>query len=228
MASQITEKSNLAYNESGETVKVATETDKVMKSIVLEMRNISEIVKNEVDSVNKLLEQSQKVVEITEIINKISMQIKLLSLNASVEEVRAGDAGKGFGVVAAEVKKLAKETEFATKEIETLISNMLGMTQEVCNNMTYIGTEIENKALITSETSKKLEKIMKNVCELFKGARITLSLVNNQEDTLKEIKSKARQTHDLTEDMYEMLQNSKHSIKVNEDMIKKINNVIVD
>jgi len=71
--------------------------------------------------VEKLGEDSKKIGEIVNLINNIAEATNLLALNASIEAARAGEAGKGFAVVANEVKELAKQTQAATKDIETMI-----------------------------------------------------------------------------------------------------------
>ncbi len=222
MASIITEKSKIAFNESEETVKSATEANKVMKNTVLEMRNISQLVNNQADSVDKLLKHSQKVAEITGMINKISMKIKIVSLNAAIEAARAGDEGKEFGIVVNEITKLAKETSFATKEIDTLISNMFDMTEKVWSNMTQIKTEIDSETNITLKNSKEIMKILNNASKSLEESSNVLILVNNEENILKNIKAQTKQTHVLTEDMYIVLQDSKHSIKLNEDLVSEL------
>ncbi len=78
--------------------------------------------------VNELIESSSKINDITKSISMIAQQTNLLALNATIEAARAGDAGKGFSVVAGEVKELAKETAQATEDVEKIVTGILKST----------------------------------------------------------------------------------------------------
>jgi methyl-accepting chemotaxis protein len=114
-------------------------------------------------SMNKIIESSKDMTNILEIINGISEQINLLSLNAAIEAARAGDAGKGFAVVADEISKLADQTAVSLKDIGNLISIN---NQEIVNGQNGVDSSLSLILKIIEEVgrirdiSEKMQKTM--------------------------------------------------------------------
>ncbi len=117
-----------------ETYKLAQQGGEVLNKTMVSMREVTEA--------------SQKIKEITNVVNEIAFQTNLLALNAAVEAARAGEAGKGFAVVAGEVRNLASRSASAAGEIQTLIADSVDKIQ-VSNNLVLSSDEIL-KAIIKS------------------------------------------------------------------------------
>ncbi len=113
-----------------------------------------------VKTMHGISESSQKIADITNVINSISFQTNLLALNAAVEAARAGEQGRGFAVVASEVRALASRSAQAAKEIETLIQESVTrvktgaeQVQEAGGAMSVIITSIEHVNKLMTEIS---------------------------------------------------------------------------
>jgi methyl-accepting chemotaxis protein len=106
-------------------VTTADNGKNIVSKSVDEVREIAKTVQKSSDFVKDLGNQSEKIGEIVNVINEIADQTNLLALNAAIEAARAGEAGRGFAVVADEVKKLAERTGRSTQEIGSMIRHVV-------------------------------------------------------------------------------------------------------
>ncbi len=124
------------------------------------MNNISSIVDNAARTVTKLGDSSTQIGEIVRVIDDIADQTNLLALNAAIEAARAGEQGRGFAVVADEVRKLAEQTTKATKEIELMIKQIQGETEEAVNSMNRGTEEVKKGKQLADKAGKALDEII--------------------------------------------------------------------
>jgi methyl-accepting chemotaxis protein len=104
--------------------------------------------------INELALSTKEIEKIVILIENISSQTKLLALNAAIEAARAGESGKGFSVVASEVRLLADQTTHATKEISNTIEKMISNTSEVVNNYEVVFDKTKKHFITTQETKE--------------------------------------------------------------------------
>src|SRR5471030_3172187 len=107
--------------------------------------------------------ETGKISVITDTINQISEQTNLLALNAAIEAARAGDAGKGFSVVAEEIRKLADQSASATKEIQELISRIKNKTESVVQSMEVSNVIVVEQSQAVNETREIFDKIHSSI-----------------------------------------------------------------
>jgi len=152
------ENAKVISKETSELAKIGGE--KVYQSLD-GMMDIQNTVKNIEEKAHNLGESSTRVGQIVSIIGGISEQTNLLALNAAIEAARAGEAGRGFAVVADEVRKLAENSKNATQEISTLINVIQKEVYEVITAVNLGYEKAKHGTLLAKETSENIETIIK-------------------------------------------------------------------
>lgn len=174
----------LAINEIGKQV---TESTRVAKEAVIEVDKSSA-------HMTELSEVSARIDGITDLITGVAGQTNLLALNATIEAARAGDAGKGFRVVAAEVKELSKETKNASESIATEIESIQNATEQAVTSISEISNTISQVDSIATIIASAVEEqnvttaeISANIADAAKGSE-------NVEERIATVKEAAKKT----------------------------------
>jgi len=145
---------------------IAKEGGKVVDQTIQGMNRIASVVKQSAETVQQLGKSSDQIGEIVQVIDDIADQTNLLALNAAIEAARAGEQGRGFAVVADEVRKLAERTTKATKEIATMIKQIQQDTSEAVISMTSGTLEVDKGRELADEAGKSLAQIITGAQEV--------------------------------------------------------------
>ncbi len=152
-----------AVQRANETVQIG---DRAMNRTVDGILGIRETVAETGKKIKRLSESSQKISRVVNVINNFTSQTQLLALNASIEATRAGEYGRGFSVVADEVRSLARQSAVATTEIEKLVQEIQREMIEVSAAMELGIEQVVNGTNLVQETRQSLNAIVSSTEEI--------------------------------------------------------------
>lgn len=178
MQADLTSKSKITINEMSTVIQTVAENAQDVSTSAFSATNIAQdggkqidmairqiaIISDTVNSTANIVEdlgtKSQEIGQIIDLITNIASQTNLLALNAAIEAARAGEQGRGFAVVAEEVRKLAEESEEATKRIALLIEQVQGETDKAVSAMQSGTNEVANGTEVVAKAGEAFEQII--------------------------------------------------------------------
>lgn len=167
--------------------QVAEDGGNVVHETVHGMNRIAEVVRKSAGTVQALGKSSNQIGEIIQVIDDIADQTNLLALNAAIEAARAGEQGRGFAVVADEVRKLAERTTKATKEIAMMIKKIQADTVGAVQSMEEGTHEVDKGIELAHHAGSSLEEIMTVVSQLTDMATQIASASEDQSSAAEQI-----------------------------------------
>ncbi len=173
-----------AANKSG---TIAKEGGKVVEETINGMNRIADVVKRAAVTVKQLGNRSDEIGEIIQVINDIADQTNLLALNAAIEAARAGEQGRGFAVVADEVRKLAERTTKATKEIASMIKQIQKDTEGAVASIEEGTVEVERGKELADKAGQSLRSIISGAEEVVNMSTQVAAASEQQSATAEQI-----------------------------------------
>lgn len=187
--SDIANNTSDAAAQNEEVVHVSRQGGEIIKrseEISVNMRQKIEALTGEI---HKLTGHATEIENVITVINDISEQTNLLALNAAIEAARAGEAGRGFAVVADEVRKLAEKTQDSTEDIRKMVKEMQGRVQTANTEAVIVSDLVIQQSEIDTQTSENFSNIMSAVESLSNNILGVSSAVDEQSAVTTEIAS---------------------------------------
>jgi methyl-accepting chemotaxis protein len=205
---------NMAINEATENVRCSYE---LLNNTFNELMNMVESIKNESENelelankTTELVNRSEQIKEILKIIKDIADQTNLLALNAAIEAARAGEHGRGFAVVADEVRKLAEKTQKSLGEIEAVSSIIVQGIQD-------IEKEIQSNSEFAMENSQKTQDLAHKTNEVMQKLSLSVQKAKTASEEAQKITVKIKE---LEKSSSELQKQSEISQNVGENLSK--------
>lgn len=149
--------------------------------------------------VNELAQDSQTIGSVLDVIRGIAEQTNLLALNAAIEAARAGEQGRGFAVVADEVRTLASRTQASTKEIESIIGSLQSRTKKIVLLMDECRNEGEESTMQAGETGKMLTEINSDIIAIMEMNTTIAAAIQQQSVVASDVNRHVVSIRDVAE-----------------------------
>ncbi|MBN9421987.1 MAG: chemotaxis protein [Candidatus Accumulibacter sp. 66-26] len=176
---QVAENAREAHTISVHSGNLSSQGTEVIQNAAAEMHNISEAVQSSSAIIEDLGQQSDQITSIVKTIREIADQTNLLALNAAIEAARAGEQGRGFAVVADEVRKLAERTSLSTTEIAGMVGKIQNGTRNAVSSM-------ETGVVQAGKGVELAGQAGASITEIRDGAQRVMEVVNSISDAIRE------------------------------------------
>ena len=170
----MSDSANRAQTISGDSELLMNETSGVVSEAVNRIAKIATVVEQASQTVRTLGQESENVSKIVLVIKEVADQTNLLALNAAIEAARAGEQGRGFAVVADEVRKLAERTTQSTQEITTMISSMQSSARDAVTCIEDAVANVNEGVILTKRVGESVSQLGASSHEV-KGVIIDVS-----------------------------------------------------
>ena len=207
-AQQVAENARIAADEVAGAVENTLNGGRTVNQTIMGMQAVKSKVDLLAVKVEDMGQRSNQIGAIVETIEDIASQTNLLALNAAIEAARAGEHGKGFAVVADEVRKLAEKSAVATREIGALVNSIQSAASEAVQAMKEGEIEVQNGVARAGESSSALE-----------GIRAAVDTVSGQVNRISEA---ARQMRDSSEELVMAMESVSTVVESNQASAEKM------
>ncbi len=205
-SNHISDSARETEHDSHEAMSLAAQGSERVEEATLAIKNIASTATEVSARIHALEERATQVSSIANVIKDIAGQTNLLALNAAIEAARAGEQGRGFAVVADEVRKLAERTSLATTEIEQMISGIQGETVDAVSAMNTALPEVERGVELAAYASDSLRSIEA-------GAHRTLDRVGEVASATREQSAASTSIAQRVEDIAQMVDQTTATIR---------------
>jgi|WetSurMetagenome_2_1015567.scaffolds.fasta_scaffold00050_13 methyl-accepting chemotaxis protein len=214
----VAKNSSYASEASLKASETATKGRKIVDTTADDMSQIAGMTQEAASTIEELGKSSKQIGEIVAVINDIADQTNLLALNAAIEAARAGEQGRGFAVVADEVRKLAERTSQATKDIARRINSIQGASEDSVKAIKKASSEVESGVGLAKEASLSMDAIVEASTGAGDIVQRIAAATEEQSTATEEVTQSMENISDITKKSAQ----ASHNIKLSADELAKL------
>ncbi|MFS1702691.1 methyl-accepting chemotaxis protein [Alteromonas sp. AMM-1] len=216
--------------QASENMKVASEVSLTSKRVVSDsvknVQNLSDSISNAKGVISSLAKESQNIIAVLDVIRGIAEQTNLLALNAAIEAARAGEQGRGFAVVADEVRTLASRTQQSTQNINEMLGRLEHSVNDAVNAIERGSNEVESVVTVSSQLVSAFDQVSQAVNQANEIIYQIATASDEQRQVVGEINANVSSLHALGQQNLKTVESSgKISDSVN-DTVQRLNQKI--
>lgn len=220
------ENANLTSTEVDEVNRLTQEGSQITQATVVEMEKLSDTVTNASDVISKLAENSSDIASVLDVIRGIAEQTNLLALNAAIEAARAGEQGRGFAVVADEVRTLASRTQESTQSIQEMIEALQTGVEQAVNSISKGSEATATTVSMSQQTLDALQNIAIACSKVGDVAAQTATATEEQSQVAQDISQNLTLLSDHTKANYEVARNNGNQANTTMGMATELSNSV--
>ncbi|MGY5453228.1 methyl-accepting chemotaxis protein [Agarivorans sp. MS3-6] len=203
---EVAKSANITLEKVMEVEEAANSGRQVMSNNITTTHQLSEKLGHSSSVIGEVDSMSNSIGSILDVIRGIADQTNLLALNAAIEAARAGEQGRGFAVVADEVRVLAQKTTNSTTEIQSMIENLQKSAQRAVSVMSECSSEMQASISQTSDANGAMEEIQGIITQISDMSSQIAAAAEEQQATGAEISSNLNRISDISDENYESIE----------------------
>jgi methyl-accepting chemotaxis protein len=203
---EVAKSANVTLEKVMEVEEAANSGRKIMSDNITTTHQLSEKLDHSSSVIGEVDNMSNSIGSILDVIRGIADQTNLLALNAAIEAARAGEQGRGFAVVADEVRVLAQKTTNSTTEIQSMIENLQKSAQRAVTVMSECSTEMQSSISQTSDANGAMEEIQGIITQISDMSSQIAAAAEQQQATGAEISTNLNRISDISDDNYQSIE----------------------
>jgi len=224
---KVAENSEKASGFASEAVAVAEEGGIIVKQTIQSINGLAKTVDDSAKIVEVLGNSSNKIGEIIAVIEEIASQTNLLALNAAIEAARAGEQGRGFAVVADEVRTLAKRTSDATNEITGMVDTIQNDTNKAVASMQKGSKQVEDGVKQANDAGSSLDKIVDVINNVTQMIQQIVSVTEEQSIVSSEVRENIESISSISQETAGIAKESANGNQLLTQQVEKLQEKLV-